>query len=98
MDGEARQEGHPLGKGRVRIVWRRVVTNADALNFSRLPIRLQNIQQDTMAYLKKRAAIEEEYGKSMLKLALSMGEQHAKGVGKQGYVRVRVQVRLVFVQ
>ncbi|KAI9146568.1 Rho GTPase activation protein [Paraphysoderma sedebokerense] len=43
-----------------------------------------NSCKETITFLKKRAAIEEEYAKSMTKLAQSVNEYIEKGDGKQG--------------
>jgi hypothetical protein len=40
--------------------------------------------QDVMMFLKKRAALEEEYGKQMTKLAQSMSESFEKAHPKAG--------------
>jgi hypothetical protein len=42
--------------------------------------------KEAIQYFKKRAAIEEEYGKAMVKLSQSMQDSTAKMDGKQGCV------------
>lgn len=42
--------------------------------------------QQTAAFLKKRAVIEEEYARAMSKLARSSAESYASAEGKAGYV------------
>lgn len=57
-----------------------------------MPLLYDRIKQSMLAtnhaatFFKKRAVIEEEYGRSMMKLAKSTGEAYATSEAKAGYV------------
>ena len=51
------------------------------------PVAYVNGYQEASVFLKKRAVLEEEYGKTMQKLARTTSEVYSMNDGKAGLVR-----------